>query len=106
MTGGRKRLEEELRLARQELQELEGRLLQRPELELGEGSAGVDLWEMALARKKRLVGRVEGLERALDRTSEGAYGRCQRCGKVISPERLDALPATPLCAECALAERA
>lgn len=103
MAGERKRLEDELALARHELQDLEGRLLERPELELGEGSAGVDLWEMALARKKRLRTRVEELELALDRTTEGAYGRCQRCGRGISPERLDALPTTQLCAECALA---
>ena len=97
-------METDLRLARQDLQELKERLAQRPELELGEGSAGVDLWEMALARKKRLGRRIKELEMALDRTADGVYGRCQRCSKVISPERLDALPATSLCAECALAE--
>jgi DnaK suppressor protein len=38
---------------------------------------------------------------ALDRVEQGTYGRCVRCGKEISPARLEAMPATPLCITCA-----
>jgi RNA polymerase-binding transcription factor DksA len=30
----------------------------------------------------------------------GTYGTCERCGQPIDDERLDALPATPLCLSC------
>ncbi|MFQ5854686.1 MAG: TraR/DksA C4-type zinc finger protein [Anaerolineae bacterium] len=35
---------------------------------------------------------------------EGTYGRCDRCGAQIDPERLEILPATTLCAACARAQ--
>jgi DnaK suppressor protein len=44
------------------------------------------------------LGDIEG---ALDRRRAGAYGRCERCGERIDPERLAALPATVQCRPCA-----
>jgi RNA polymerase-binding transcription factor DksA len=41
------------------------------------------------------------IEAALDRIANGSYGTCVRCGDPIAEERLDALPATPMCADCA-----
>jgi len=35
---------------------------------------------------------------ALDRIDQGTFGRCERCGATIRPERLDALPYTILVA--------
>lgn len=32
------------------------------------------------------------IESALERMDEGTYGTCQRCGKPINPERLEAAP--------------
>ena len=44
---------------------------------------------------------------ALQRLDEGKYGICVRCGKVIPPRRLEAVPYATLCIEDqALAERA
>lgn len=40
---------------------------------------------------------------ALDRIQKGSYGRCQSCGEKIGDDRLSALPATPMCRECAKA---
>lgn len=34
------------------------------------------------------------------RKSEGAYGRCEDCGKDIGAERLAALPAATRCVKC------
>ena len=31
----------------------------------------------------------------------GTYGTCESCGRTISAERLEALPATPFCIDCA-----
>ena len=38
---------------------------------------------------------------ALKRMDDGEYGVCVRCGEEILPERLDVLPYTPLCRNCA-----
>lgn len=41
------------------------------------------------------------IEAALTRIEEGEYGYCVQCGTEISQERLDLLPATPFCPDCA-----
>lgn len=38
---------------------------------------------------------------ALQRIDQGTYGKCQRCGTAIDEARLDLLPATAFCRECA-----
>ena len=43
----------------------------------------------------------EKLERALAKLEEGSYGRCDSCGKPIAPGRLEAVPESVLCIECA-----
>jgi RNA polymerase-binding transcription factor DksA len=43
------------------------------------------------------------IEAALDRIENGSYGICVSCGDPIGEERLDVLPATPLCRDCARA---
>jgi len=40
------------------------------------------------------------VEAALRRVDEGTYGICARCGREISAERLEALPAATLCITC------
>ncbi|WP_010693462.1 TraR/DksA family transcriptional regulator [Saccharopolyspora spinosa] len=44
---------------------------------------------------------LDELERATARLDKGTYGICQRCGKSIAPERLEALPAAATCIACA-----
>ncbi|HEX6299097.1 MAG TPA: TraR/DksA C4-type zinc finger protein [Acidimicrobiia bacterium] len=39
--------------------------------------------------------------RALERVDAGTYGICETCGKAIPIERLEVLPYTTLCVECA-----
>jgi RNA polymerase-binding transcription factor DksA len=103
MTSRKKQLEAELREAEEELQELKHRLDDKPEFGLGEGSTGAYSWEMALARKESVMTRIEDLQEALSKVDEGSYGRCERCGAQIDPERLEILPATTLCVDCARA---
>lgn len=38
---------------------------------------------------------------ALRRVEDGTYGTCMKCGKEIGKERLDILPYTPFCRDCA-----
>ena len=43
-------------------------------------------------------------ERALAKLDEGTYGVCDRCGGEIAPRRLEAMPDSVLCVQCAAAE--
>jgi RNA polymerase-binding transcription factor DksA len=42
------------------------------------------------------------LDQALARLAAGDYARCEGCGGPIAPERLEALPATRTCIDCAM----
>lgn len=48
---------------------------------------------------------LDALDQAAHRIETGTYGQCQRCGKRISKERLEALPAATLCIRCTSARR-
>lgn len=41
------------------------------------------------------------IEAALARIGEGEYGYCTKCGSEIGDERLDLVPQTPFCRNCA-----
>ena len=53
----------------------------------------------AMLQRARL--RLVEIDQALKRTTDGSYGRCDRCGSDIGEERLDAIPTTTRCAACA-----
>lgn len=81
--------------------------LQRIETEL---DAPVDVGEQAEDRDDEEVledlgaaslQEVRMIEAALDRINQGSYGLCVVCGDPISEERLDVLPHTPKCRDCA-----
>ena len=42
------------------------------------------------------------IDAALARIEAGTYGTCQKCGEDVSDARLDLLPATPFCKNCAV----
>ena len=44
---------------------------------------------------------LKRIDAALGRVEAGTYGVCVKCGEDISTERLDLLPATPFCRNCA-----
>ena len=44
---------------------------------------------------------IAAIRAALKRVEEGSYGECVQCGEDIAEARLDLLPFTPFCAECA-----
>ena len=41
------------------------------------------------------------IDAALARIADGSYGICKTCGEDISAERLETLPDTPFCRNCA-----
>lgn len=44
---------------------------------------------------------IAQIKAALGRLEAGEYGICTRCGAEISQDRLDLLPFTPFCRDCA-----
>jgi RNA polymerase-binding transcription factor DksA len=44
---------------------------------------------------------IRMIEAALGRIERGTYGICVSCGDEIGEERLNVLPATPMCRDCA-----
>ena len=44
---------------------------------------------------------IRQIKAALARIAEGDYGACVKCGAEIGDERLDLLPHTPFCRDCA-----
>ncbi|HEY8552435.1 MAG TPA: TraR/DksA C4-type zinc finger protein [Thermaerobacter sp.] len=73
------------------------------------GDVGTETFEMAkdVGRRRDVQRALHDIDAALARLEEGTYGYCQRCGRPIPRERLEALPATPFCKPCAeaMAER-
>lgn len=44
---------------------------------------------------------MRAIRAALQRIEDGTYGECQKCGTEIGKARLDLLPYTPFCKDCA-----
>ncbi len=95
------RLRDELIRAREELSEVAADASQPPETELGGGSPGYADWQASMVLQQHVEKRIEELTAALGRAEQGLYGICGDCGKPIAPERLEALPFTVYCIECA-----
>ena len=101
MSSVKERLEADLREALKTQEQLDQQLAQKPDFGMGGDSTGTVSWEMTLARKERVAAEIDELKAAIERVEQGTYGRCERCGAQIDPERLEVLPTTTLCANCA-----
>ncbi|KFI32107.1 dimethylmenaquinone methyltransferase [Haematobacter massiliensis] len=53
--------------------------------------------EVLTGLSESAVNEIRMIKAALKRLDEGEYGYCTICGKRISEDRLDLLPATPFC---------
>lgn len=53
--------------------------------------------EKDLSILENIEAELSDIEHALRRIGDGTYGTCEACGKTISEERLEAMPATRLC---------
>jgi DnaK suppressor protein len=54
-----------------------------------------------VAAAEGLVAMLADIDRAIVKIDEGSYGRCDRCGNPIPPERLEARPWAVRCVRCA-----
>jgi DnaK suppressor protein len=103
------RLRQTLTLRRAELEAELGRLTEPPSeganvsfgKRVGEGTTeGVErLSTTATARS--IAGSIDDIDRAVAKIESGTYGLCNSCGRAIGEARLEALPATSLCIDCA-----
>ena len=57
--------------------------------------------EFTLSLIENEQGTLELVHAALTRINGGTYGRCDECGEAIARPRLQALPYTPHCIQCA-----
>ena len=97
----KRKLKSQLREALKELNQLDKRLEQKAEYGPGKGDPAIYEWELTLALRQQAQAKVETIRRALEKAATGRYGICERCGQPISPERLEIVPLTALCIECA-----
>lgn len=104
LAAAEERLREELAHIEKELIELGASPDGSVDVAFDEGFA--DAAQTASERAK-VLSLVEGLMTRLDdvrvalrKIPQGTYGLCERCGKEINPERLEAIPAARLCISC------
>lgn len=101
----RSKLLKELETLQAEIAELDRRLEHKGNYSLGAGDPAVYEWELNLALKERAEQKKRAVEEALARIAAGTYGTCMRCGSPIEPERLELLPTTTVCCQCARKKR-
>jgi RNA polymerase-binding protein DksA len=63
-----------------------------------QGAEGLHEQLSIVKNEEQLLAQVEG---ALERIEDGVFGNCQDCGREIGAGRLDAIPYTPYCIDCA-----
>ena len=97
----RARLEQELGRAQDELALIKEKLQEKGDFGLGQGASTVYEWEMNLALRESAKAKIKSIQVALDRLDQGNYGLCEACGQQIDPDRLEILPHTTLCVQCA-----
>ncbi len=95
------RLEAELAETMAELDSLEKKVQVEVEYGLGEGDPSIYEREINMALRRRTRRKVRSLQEALTRFEEGTYGICERCGRQVAAQRLEALPEARLCIDCA-----
>ena len=97
----KRRLEQELAMALAEVDQLDKRLESKADYGLGKGDPNIYEWELNLALRQKVEGKIKSIKSALQKIEKGTYGWCERCGENIGPERLKILPHTTFCVKCA-----
>ncbi len=67
--------------------------------ERDENTSEVEEYVDNLGLETNLEGQLRDVSDALDRISEGSYGKCEKCGEEINPERLKAYPSAHTCTQ-------
>jgi RNA polymerase-binding transcription factor DksA len=85
------------------LHRIDDHLQEPPEKDWGDNAIESEMDEVLEGLGNAGKAEVQAIHAALKRIQGGTYGVCVRCGEDISEERLDVLPHTPLCRDCAQA---
>ena len=93
LADDRAEIERELQVLREALQEL-------PEVSIEEADPALIEREKNLALVHQLERRLEEIELVKKAAKKGKYGICERCGKIIDPERLEIFPEARYCVKC------
>jgi RNA polymerase-binding transcription factor DksA len=96
-----KQLKERLAELDGRLHRIEDHLEQPPEKDWEDRATDMEMDDVLHGLGSAGMIEVEAIHAALVRIKEGSYGVCKRCGKEISEQRLDIVPHTALCRECA-----
>ncbi|MHB0875320.1 MAG: TraR/DksA C4-type zinc finger protein [Anaerolineae bacterium] len=84
----------------EEIERLRALLKTETDASTQEGDPDIYERERNLAFLESAEQRLEAVERAIRTLEKGTYGFCERCGRAIERERLEALPDTTLCLSC------
>ena len=76
--------------------------LQEGEVEVEETAQKVSLSQAIEQLDEQEKGELNSIDRSLARMETGTYGMCTGCGNDISFKRLEIIPHTNLCSQCAL----
>ena len=82
------------------LERLREALKEEVDVDAEEGDPDLIEREKNVALVSQLENKMEGIHAALRAIEKGTYGRCERCGKEISVERLEVQPDATLCVQC------
>lgn len=83
------------------LHRIEDHLEQPPEKDWEDRATEMEMDDVLQGLGSAGMVEVEAIHAALTRIKEGTYGICKRCGEDISEGRLDIVPHTTLCHDCA-----
>lgn len=103
-----------LKSQEKKLQEMRLKVLKEMNDDLRQGregrkEEGMDAYDLASEERDREISfiltdrereKVQAIQEALDRITEGTYGVCEACESEIAPGRLEALPFTRMCVNC------
>lgn len=100
-TKMRARLEARLDSLRERLHEINESLRQPEDDDLEEQAAEIDGDDVLERLSRAGNDEIRQVTAALRRIDAGTYGKCMACGRPITERRLEAIPETETCLECA-----
>lgn len=95
----------EIEAQREEVRLTETSSERSPDPQTAEGGSLAFEMEKELSLARNAVDLLAQVDEALGRIEAGVYGICEGCGKRIPVARLEALPYTKLCVDCAANHR-
>jgi RNA polymerase-binding transcription factor DksA len=97
-------LRTELEQVRSQIFSLQSAIDDTPDYGLGEGDPAITRRELDRVLLEQLKERITDIEHALSAMAEDEYGKCEKCGQPIHPDRLSVLPDARMCIRCAKAQ--